>query len=128
MSSYPLLNAFLTMLWFFLWVLWIFLVVRILMDIFASDDMSGWVKAAWVILVVILPLFGVLIYLIVRGRSMEARQQREMKAQDEAFRASVRDAAGTSPASELSKLADLHGRGVISDAEFERQKDKILTS
>jgi hypothetical protein len=127
MTNYPLLDIFLSMLWFFLWILWIFLVVRILMDIFASDDMSGWGKAGWTILVIILPLFGVLMYLIVRGRSMRERQEREIEAQDQAFRASVKDAAGTSPAGELSKLADLHDRGVISDAEFQREKVKILS-
>lgn len=128
MSNYPLLDIFLSMLWFFLWILWIFLVVRILMDVFTSDDMNGWAKAGWTILVIFLPLIGVLAYLIVRGRSMQERQQQAINAQDQAFRASVKEAAGTSPASELSKLADLHDRGVISDAEFDRQKDKILAS
>jgi hypothetical protein len=125
--NYPLLDIFLSMLWFFLWVLWIFLVVRILIDIFASDDMSGWAKAGWAILVILVPLLGVLLYIIIRGRSMQDRQQREAYAQDQAFRAKVQDAAGTSPAGELSKLADLHDRGVISDAQFEREKEKILS-
>jgi hypothetical protein len=127
MTNYPLLDIFLSMLWFFLWLLWIFLVVRILMDVFASDDMNGWAKAGWVTLIILLPLIGVLAYLIVRGRSMQDRQQQEIYAQDQAFRASVREAAGTSPAGELSKLADLHDRGVISDVEFEREKEKILS-
>ncbi len=124
--NYPLLDIFLSMLWFFLWLLWIFLVVRILMDIFTSDDMNGWAKAGWTILVIFLPLFGVLMYLIVRGHSMQERQQQAIRAQDEAFRAQVKEAAGTSTAGELSQLADLHDRGVISDAEFEREKEKIL--
>jgi uncharacterized membrane protein len=127
MTNYPLLDIFLSMLWFFLWVLWIFLVVRILMDIFTSDDMNGWAKAGWVVLVILLPLIGVLAYVIVRGRSMRERQEQEIYAQDQAFRASVKEAAGTSPAGELSKLADLHDRGVITDDEFEREKGKILS-
>ena len=127
MTNYPLLDIFLSMLWFFLWMLWIFLVVRIIMDIFSSDDMGGWAKAGWVIMVIILPLFGVLIYLIVRGRHMKDRAQQEVYAQDQAFRAQVREAAGTSPAGELSKLADLHDRGVISAAEFDQEKEKILS-
>jgi len=126
MSNYPLLDIFLSMLWFFLWLLWIFLVIRVIMDVFASDDMNGWVKAVWVVLIILLPLFGVLIYLIVRGRSMQERQQQEINAQEQAFRASVKEAAGTSSASELSKLADLHDRGVLSDTEFEQEKEKIL--
>jgi len=49
MSSYPLLNVFLTMLWSFLWVLWIFLVIWVLIDVFRNDKISGWGKAGWVV-------------------------------------------------------------------------------
>lgn len=127
MTSYPLLDIFLTMLYFFLWMLWIFLVIRVIMDIFASDDMSGVSKGIWVAIVVLLPLFGVLAYLIVRGGRMRERQVRAQQAADQAFDDRVKEAAGTSPASELSKLADLRQRGVISDAEFAREKERILS-
>ncbi len=130
--NYPLLNVFLSMLWFFLWILWIFLVVWILMDVFRSDDMSGWAKAGWTIFIVFLPLLGVLVYLIARGSSMRERQMREARAADAEFRSRVQEAAGpgggTSAAYELSKLSDLHDRGVLTDAEFERQKAKILAA
>jgi uncharacterized membrane protein YcjF (UPF0283 family) len=126
--NYPLLDIFLTMLWLFIWILWIFLVVRILFDVFADHSMSGWAKAGWVIFIIILPFIGVLTYLIVRGHSMAERQQRQAEAQDEAMRAYVRDAAGTGggSADELSKLADLKERGVITEAEFQQGKAKIL--
>ncbi len=127
MSSYPLLDAFLTMLWFFLWILWIFLLVWIIMDVFRSHDLSGWAKALWLIFIIVLPFLGVLVYLIVRGGSMQERQVRQARAQDEAMRAYVKDAAGTSSADELAKLADLRDRGVISEAEFQAGKAKILT-
>jgi hypothetical protein len=123
---YPLLNAFLTILWFFVWILWIFLVIRILFDIFASRDLSGGMKAFWVIFVIVLPFIGVLVYLIARGGKMHERQVREETAQDEQFRAYVRDAAGTGPSDELTKLADLRDRGVISEAEFQQGKAKVL--
>ena len=42
--QYPLLDAFLTMMWLFIWILWIFLLIRIIMDIFRSHDMGGWAK------------------------------------------------------------------------------------
>ncbi len=74
--QYPLLDAFLTMLWFFLWVLWIFLVVWIIFDVFRSKDLSGWAKALWLIFIVILPFLGVLVYLIARGGSMHERSSR----------------------------------------------------
>jgi archaellum biogenesis protein FlaJ (TadC family) len=129
---YPLLDAFLTVLYFFLWVLWIWLVIMILFDIFRSRDLSGWAKALWTIFIIVLPLIGVLVYLIARGSSMHERRERDVQQQDQAFRAYVRDAAGdvggTGKADELAKLADLHDRGVINDAEFEQSKAKVLSS
>jgi hypothetical protein len=67
MSGYPLLDAFWTMLLFFGWLLWLFLVVWVLMDIFRSHDISGWGKAGWTVLVILLPLIGILAYEIVHG-------------------------------------------------------------
>jgi type VI protein secretion system component VasK len=125
--QYPLLNAFLTMLWLFVWILWIFLVVWIILDVFRSHDLGGWAKALWVIFIILLPFLGVLCYLIARGGKMHERQVRDAQAQDEQFRAYVRDAASSSSADELTKLADLRDRGVITDAEFEQGKAKILS-
>ena len=126
--QYPLLDAFLTMLWFFLWVLWIFLLFWIIFDIFRSKDLSGWAKALWLIFIVILPFLGVLVYVIARGGSMHERSAREAQAEDKQFREYVRDAAGSkSSADELAKLADLKERGVITDAEFQQGKAKILS-
>ncbi|HUK67787.1 MAG TPA: SHOCT domain-containing protein [Streptosporangiaceae bacterium] len=127
MSSYPLLDAFLTMLWFFLWILWVFLLIWIILDVFRSHDLGGWAKALWLIFIIVLPFLGVLVYLIVRGGSMHERQVRQAQAQDQAIRAYVRDAAGSGSADELAKLADLRDRGVISEAEFQAGKAKILT-
>jgi Phospholipase_D-nuclease N-terminal len=76
MSSYPLLDAFLTMMWFFLWILWIFLVVNIIFDIFRSRDLGGWAKAGWLIFVIVLPFLGVFVYLIARGGTMHERATR----------------------------------------------------
>jgi ABC-type multidrug transport system fused ATPase/permease subunit len=129
MNNYPLLNAFLTMLWLFVWILWFFLLFRIIWDIFRSRDLSGWGKALWLIFVIVLPFLGVFVYLIARGGSMHERQAREEQAADAEFDARVREAAGTSGsghADQLAKLADLHDRGVITDAEFQQGKAKIL--
>jgi hypothetical protein len=123
----PLLDAFLTMMWFFLWVLWFFLLFRIIMDIFRSKDLGGWGKAGWLIFVIILPFLGVFVYLIARGHKMTERDVTQAREQDQAFRAYVQEAAHeTSPADELTKLADLRDRGVISEADFQQGKDKIL--
>ncbi|GGM43158.1 PLDc N-terminal domain-containing protein [Dactylosporangium sucinum] len=128
MSSYPLLDVFLTMLWYFVWFLWIFLVITVLIDVFRSRDLSGWAKAGWTVLTVVLPFVGVLVYLIARGERMFVRKVGELQSREEQFRAYVRDAAGgAGTAEELTKLAELHQHGVITDAEFERGKVKILS-
>ena len=93
--SYPLLGAFWTILEIFLWVLWIWILIYIFIDIFRSQDLSGWAKALWFIFVLFIPLIGVLVYLIVRGSSMQQRAQREAQQQDQACRAYVQDAAGS---------------------------------
>ncbi|WP_369169070.1 SHOCT domain-containing protein [Streptomyces sp. R28] len=133
--DYPLLNAFLTMLWFFLWVMWFVLLFRVIGDIFRDDGMGGWAKAGWTVFVCVLPYLGVFVYLIARGRGMGERDVRQMQRQEQAFRSYVQEAAAGAPATgatqvtrvdELTKLAGLHDHGDITDAEYERAKAKVL--
>jgi len=127
--SYPLLGAFWTILEIFLWVLWIWVLIYVFIDIFRSHDLSGWAKALWFIFVLFIPLIGVLVYLIARGGSMQERAQQQARQQDKEFRAYVQDAAGSgNTADQLTKLAELRDRGVITADEFERQKAKVLAS
>ncbi|MEV6212962.1 PLD nuclease N-terminal domain-containing protein, partial [Kitasatospora sp. NPDC051914] len=86
MDDYPLLNLFWTMLELFVFILWFFLLFKIITDIFRSDDMGGWGKAGWTIFVILLPLIGVLVYLIARGSSMAQRDVDQMRKTDEALR------------------------------------------
>jgi putative oligomerization/nucleic acid binding protein/phospholipase D-like protein len=130
-SSYPLLNVFWTMFEFFLWVIWIWILIVVFLDIFRSHDLSGWAKALWFLFVLFIPLIGVLVYLIVRGSSMQERAVARQQQQEQQFRSYVQHAAGdsgTSTADQLSKLADLRDRGVITGEEFEREKAKILAA
>ena len=86
--NYPLLDIFLTMLWFFFLCLWIFLVVWTIISIFRRRDLSGWAKAAWLVFVVFIPLIGVVAYLVVRGGHLADEQVSTYNApQDEAARA-----------------------------------------
>ncbi len=120
-SSYPLLNLFWSMFIFFLWVIWIWILIMVFIDIFRSHDLSGWAKALWFLFVLILPLIGVLVYLIARGGKMHEHAVRQAQQQDREFRAYVQEAAGSqSSADQLAKLADLRDRGVITAEEFER--------
>ena len=125
-TSYPLLNIFWSILEFFLWFVWIWLVVMVLFDIFRSHDLSGWAKALWVLFVLIIPVIGELVYLIVRGGDMHERAERQAVRQQDAFRSYVQQNAESSPADQLTKLADLRDRGTITEEEFQREKAKIL--
>jgi putative oligomerization/nucleic acid binding protein/phospholipase D-like protein len=127
--SYPLLGAFWTILEIFLWVLWIWVLIYVFIDIFRSRDLSGGAKALWFIFVLFIPLIGVLVYLIARGDKMHERAVQQAQAQDQDFRRYVQDAAGSgNTADQLTKLAELRDRGVITADEFERQKAKVLAS
>ncbi len=129
--QYPILDFFLTMLYFFLFVIWIWLLITVFVDIFRSHDMGGWAKALWVIFIIILPFLGVFVYLIARGGKMHERAAQQAAQQQKAFDQYVRQTAGTSgdtTADQLAKLADLKSQGVLSDAEFDAQKAKILAS
>src|SRR6516165_2743611 len=107
-SDYPLLDVFWTMLWFFLFFIWIWLLITVFVDLFRSHDIGGWGKALWAIFIIVLPLLGVLIYLIARGGKMQQRAMRDQQQQEQAFRSYVQEAAQSSSSTdELAKLADL---------------------
>lgn len=130
MDDYPLLNLFLTMLWFFLFIAWLWLLFSVFTDIVRSRDMSGWAKALWSLFIIILPLVGTLIYLIARGGGMAERTAAEAQRREEQVRDYVRsvatDTAPASTADELAKLAQLRDAGTITPEEFETQKAKLL--
>ena len=127
--NYPLLNVFWTILEVFLWVIWFWVLITVFIDIFRSSDLSGGARALWFLFVLIIPLIGVLVYLIARGGSMHERAVRQVQQEDAEARRYIQQAAAESPAStadQLAKLADLRDRHVISEAEFDREKAKVL--
>ncbi len=129
MHDYPLLNLFWTMLYLFVWILWLFLLIRIISDIFRSPDLSGWGKAGWTLLLIVIPFLGALAYLIIRGSDMHTREVKQADTNEQAFRDYVRTTAGTtSTADELTKLATLRDNGVITADEFTAQKARLLTT
>jgi uncharacterized SAM-binding protein YcdF (DUF218 family) len=117
------------MLWFFLFFIWIWLLISLFGDIFRSKDLSGGAKALWTIFIIVLPFLGVLVYLIVRGNSMQERALQQAANQEAQFRGyvqSVATSSGGGSADELAKLADLRDKGVISEEEFQAAKAKAL--
>lgn len=133
MTGYPLLDVFLTMLWFFLWVLWFFLLFRIFGDLFRDHRLGGWAKAGWTVLVCVLPFLGVLVYLIARGRGMGEREYERAQQQEQAFRGYIRNVATESPRTNgsgdgaLARLARLRGHGDLTEEEYQRAKAKVVT-
>ena len=130
-SSYPILDIFLTTLYFFLFIIWIWLLFMVFIDIFRSHDMGGWAKALWVIFIIVMPYLGVLVYLIARGGKMHERAAQQAALQQKAFDEYVKQTAGTpgeTSADQLHKLAGLKDQGILTDAEFEAEKAKILAS
>ena len=131
-ADYPLLNAFWTMMIFFLWVLWFWLLITVFIDLFRRDDMGGWGKAGWAVLLIVLPFIGVFAYLVVYGRSMGERRNREVQAAQAQLDDHIRTVAGSGggngsgPASEIAKANQLLSSGVITQAEYDAIKQKAL--
>jgi hypothetical protein len=105
--------------------LWIWIAVGVVFDIFRSHDLSNTSKALWVLFIFVLPLVGVLGYLIVRGHTMHEHRAQDQE-QYQAFRQFTRGGTAGGPADDVSKLADLRDRGVLTSEEFERAKAKAL--
>jgi hypothetical protein len=125
--DYPLLGAFWTVFWIFIWVAWIILLFRVFVDIFRSHDMGGVAKGLWAIFVILVPFLGVFVYLIARGGKMQERDIENARAQEQQFQGYVREVAGSGDvADQLTKLSQLRDQGVISEAEFTAQKAKLL--
>ena len=117
------------MLYFYLLVLCIAIFIRIFIDIFRDHTLNGWAKAGWVILLVILPFLGALIYLIARGRSMASRQMADVQAAASVQADYIRDVAGTSSAtSEIERAHSLLASGAITQQEFDSIKAKALAA
>ena len=124
--DYPILGVFWSIFIFFLFFAWLVLLFRVFVDIFRSD-MGGLAKGIWSIFVILVPFLGVLIYVVVHGDGMRNRDIADAKQNEAAVQSYIQQAAGSGGvASELSKLSDLHASGVLTDAEFEAQKAKLL--
>jgi hypothetical protein len=130
--SHPLLNAFLMMMWFFLWIMWLLLLFKVITDLFRDHELSGWWKALWLVGLVLLPYLGVLVYLIVRGHSMGQRELEFAQQREQHFQDYVREAAASTPAAtgdsvdKLAKLGELKRIGDLTQEEFDQAKARLL--
>jgi Short C-terminal domain/Phospholipase_D-nuclease N-terminal len=126
-ADYPLLDIIWTMLVFFGWVIWFWLLITVFADLFRRHDISGWGKAGWTLLLIVLPFLGVLIYMIAQGKEMAERSASDARARRGEFEEYVRDvAADTGPSDQIAKAKQLFDSGAIDQAEFDRIKQKAL--
>jgi hypothetical protein len=124
-ADYPFLNILWTMIIFFAWVIWIWIAITVLVDVFRRHDIGGLSKAGWVILVIVVPFLGVLLYLLTNHEGMATRNAKQAEAQKAQFDKYVQETAGGS-ASEIAKAKELLDSGAISQAEFDQIKQKAL--
>jgi heme A synthase len=110
-------------LYIFAFVILFWLIISMFSDLFRRHDISGWVKTAWVIFVIVLPYLGVFVYIITQGHGMaERNQQRAAQAREE-----MRGYLGVGVADEIDKLDRLKSDGKISDEEYQRLRARLVT-
>jgi Phospholipase_D-nuclease N-terminal/Short C-terminal domain len=129
LGTYTFLDVLWDMLIFFAWVIFIWIAITVLIDVFRRHDIGGWAKAGWVVLVVLLPWIGVLIYLIVNHEGMAERRYREAATAQAQFDDYVRTTAASSgPAAEIERAKKLLDDGTITQQEFAAIKAKALAA
>jgi hypothetical protein len=115
-------NFLLDALAIFVFIVWFWLLITVAADLFRRHDISGWVKALWVIAWIVFPYLAVFAYLIFQGKGMAERNaQQAQKAREE-----LRNVVGYSVADEINKLDRLKQTGSISDAEFTRLRTRLV--
>jgi hypothetical protein len=127
-ADYPFLNILWSMILFFAWVAWIWVLVIIVSDLFRRHDASGWVKALWLIFLIVVPFLGVLAYLLVNSSGMAERSARQAQAEQEQFAGYVQSVAGSNGGAvqDIEKAKALLDDGAITQEEFRSLKAKAL--
>lgn len=112
----------------FAFIAYLIILFNILTDLFWRDHKtSGWIKAIWVIFLILLPYLTALVYLIVRGGGMAERAREAALAAQRETDAYIRQAAGHSPAQEIAEAKGLLDNGVITESEFDALKARALS-
>ncbi len=126
MLAFSIWNAIWLAFVVFLFVNILLMLFAVITDLFRDDELSGWAKAGWIVVLVFFTLIGLLAYVIIRGKGMAARSMKAQQQAQESFDSYVRDVAGGGAASELEKAAAMRESGQISDEEFAALKQRIL--
>ena len=127
LASYNFASFLWDVLVIFAFVIWFWLLIVVFGDIFRRRDISGWGKAGWIILVIILPYLGIFIYLIAEHSGMAERNMQQVQAQQAVTDEYIRSVSGSGgPASEIETARKLLDSGAITQAEFDSLKAKAL--
>jgi len=124
--------SFWDIVWFiiisFAFIAYLMILFSIIGDLFADRDTSGWIKAVWVIFLIVFPFLSALIYLIANGDHMARRQSEKMRRAREDTDAYIKDVAGAgvTPADQIARAKELLDSGAISQEEFAALKAKAL--
>ncbi|KSZ58536.1 membrane protein [Rhodococcus pyridinivorans KG-16] len=111
----------------FAFVAYLIVLFQIIVDLFRDHSVSGWVKAVWVIGLVLLPYLTALVYLIARGRGMALRAQQAQAEAKQATDEYIRTVAvGKSPAQQIADAKALLDSGAITPTEYEHLKAQAL--
>jgi hypothetical protein len=121
-------NVVVVFFWAFMFLAALVAFFTVVTDVIRDRSLGGWAKAAWILLLVVLPLLGSLIYLVARGDSMAERaagEQRQAKAAADDY---IRSVAGQSPAEEIARAMQLRDAGAVTEEEFLQIKRRALAS
>lgn len=95
-----------------LFMIWAFAV----MDLFARRDLGGLAKVVWLVFILVLPLLGTLLYYLFRP-TVKVDDIPELAQAHAGF-----------VADKLTQLTALKEKGVISEAEFDKQRARLLAN
>lgn len=109
----------------FLWITVLVIFFNVVFDIFRSRDLSGWAKAAWLVLLVVLPFIGLLIYVLARGDGMAQRGAQEQLDRADRLREAMGEQPGDATA-QIARAKQLLDSGAITEVEFAQMKAKAL--
>ena len=103
-ADYPFLDVLWTMFVFFAFIIWFWILITVFADIFRRKDTSGFSKVLWIIFVIVLPYFGVFVYLIANHEGMTERSMKQAQAQQAQMDDYVKSVAGSGgAAAEIEK-------------------------
>lgn len=124
-------DFFWLMVYSFFFIAYLMVMFQIIVDVFRDTELSGVMKAVWMIALIFLPVLTAIIYLVARGQGMAERQVaavQQSRAQTDDYIRSVAgsSAAGKSPTEQIADAKALLDSGHITQDEFQALKAKAL--